>query len=331
VTRLWRHLRGLWPGWTLLTPAPFLAHGVWAASRHAFHWENAALLGLVFVLFGVGPRTKRLFLGIYPIGLVAVLYDAMRVVKNVGVSPATVHVCDLRAHELALFGLQMNGERVTLHDWFQAHPSAVLDDLCAVPYATFIPVCIAFAIWLYRRDYPRMLRFTWCFFALNVCGFVTYHLYPAAPPWYFHAHGCTVDVFARASEGPALERVDARLGIPYFAAMYGRSSSVFGAMPSLHCAYAFIVALEGWAVFRWPWRAASVCFFALMCFSAVYLDHHWVLDAIGGVTYCLVVVFVARALTRKRGPGDRGRSFPADPVQSAPDAHPACSGSDGAP
>jgi membrane-associated phospholipid phosphatase len=296
-------LAGVRPRWMWLAPVPFVVHSLWAASRHTFHWENAAVLALVFTLLVVGPRSRRLLFGIYPIGLVALLYDAMRVVRNVGVTPASVHVCDLRAHELALFGLEMNGERVTLHDWFQAHPSSVLDGLCAIPYATFIPVCIAFAVWLYPRDYRRMVRFTWCFFALNVCGFVTYHLYPAAPPWYFHAHGCTVDVLARASEGPALARVDARLGIAYFAGMYGRSSSIFGAMPSLHCAYAFIVALEGWAVFRPAWRAASVAFFVLMCFSAVYLDHHWVLDALGGVLYCLVVVGTARALTRTRAAG----------------------------
>jgi membrane-associated phospholipid phosphatase len=294
------HLRQLWPGWTILTPLPFFVHAAWALSRHAFHWDNAALLVLVLVLFSVGPRTKKLFLGAYPIGLVALFYDSMRVVQNVGVTPESVHVCDLRAGELALFGVEMNGQRVTYHDWFQAHPSPILDGLCAIPYATFIFVSIACAVWLYIRDYPRMVRFTWCFFALNVCGFVTYHLYPAAPPWYFHAHGCAVDVLTHASEGPALARVDARLGIHYFAGMYGRSSSVFGAMPSLHCAYALIVALEGWAVFSRAWRAASVGFFALMCFSAVYLDHHWVLDAIAGVAYCFVVVGAARALTRWR-------------------------------
>ena len=294
------HLRNLWPGWTILAPLPFFAHAAWAASRGAFHWDNAAILALVLVLFAVGPRTKRLFLGVYPIGLVGLLYDSMRVVQNVGVTPDTVHVCDLRAHELALFGLDLNGERVTLHDWFQAHPSAVLDGLCAIPYATFIFVSIACAVWLYIRDYPRMVRFTWCFFALNVCGFVTYHLYPAAPPWYFHSHGCAVDILSRASEGPALARVDARLGIHYFAGMYGRSSSVFGAMPSLHCAYALLVAVEGWAVFSKAWRGASIGFFALMCFSAVYLDHHWVLDAIAGVLYCLIVVAAARVLTRWR-------------------------------
>ena len=297
VRRLVCHLRSLWPGWTLLAPLPFLAHPVWAAERHDFHWENAVVLATALALFCIGPRTKKLFLGVYPIGLVGILYDSMRVVENVGVTPSSVHLCDLRAHELALFGVTMNGERVTLHDWFQAHWSPWLDRLCAIPYGTFIFVCIAAAVWMYVRDYPRMVRFAWCFFALNVAGFVTYHLYPAAPPWYFHAHGCVVDVHAHASEGPNLARVDAWLGVPYFAGMYGRASDVFGAMPSLHCAYALLVALEGWAVFSKAWRAASCAFFALMCFSALYLDHHWVLDALAGITYCAIVVGVGRAVT----------------------------------
>jgi membrane-associated phospholipid phosphatase len=127
---------------------------------------------------------------------------------------------------------------------------------------------------------------------------VTYHLYPAAPPWYFHQYGCHVDVGAHASEGAALARVDARLGIPYFAGMYGRASDVFGAMPSLHVAYALLVVLEGWSLMERPWRVASAGFFVLMCFSAVYLDHHWVLDVLAGITYCGAVVAVARLVTR---------------------------------
>jgi membrane-associated phospholipid phosphatase len=145
-----------------------------------------------------------------------------------------------------------------------------------------------------------MVRFAWCFFALNVAGFITYHVYPAAPPWYFHTHGCRVDPLAHASEGPALARVDARLGVSYFAGMYGRASDVFGAVPSLHVAYALLVALEGWAVLNYGWRAASVAFFLTMCLASVYLDHHWVLDGLAGITYAGVVVAVARWLTRPR-------------------------------
>ncbi len=299
--RFWLHLRALWPGWTLLAPMPFLADSAWSLARGRGHWENVALVGLVLVLFAVGSRTKKLFVGAYPLGLVGVLYDSMRLVRDVGVSPATVHLCDLRAREAALFGVTINGHRTTVHDWLQTHASPWLDRLCALPYGTFVFVCVACAVWLYGRDYPRMVRFGWCFLALNVAGFVTYHLVPAAPPWYYHAHGCVVDVLVPPSEGPNLARVDAWLGVPYFAGMYGRSSQVFGAMPSLHCAYALLVVLEGWSLFRPPWRAASVAFFALMCFSAVYLDHHWILDVVAGITYCVAAVIGVRALARSRG------------------------------
>ena len=304
--KLWRHLRALWPGWSILAPLPFAVHAVWAIADGHFRGENAVLLVLVAALFAVGPRTKSLFLGAYPVGLVALLYDSMRAVKSVGVSPDRVHLCDIRAREVVYFGVSMNGERVTLHDWFQAHPSPVLDAVCAVPYATFLLVCVSFATWLFFHDYARMVHFTWCFLALNVAGFVTYHVYPAAPPWYYHAHGCTIDVLARASEGPALARVDARLGIPYFAGMYGRSTDVFGAMPSLHVAYAFLVVLEGWSVFRYPARIASLAFFALMFFAAVYLDHHWVMDGLAGMAYCgAVVTIVGRAARAYRARRER--------------------------
>jgi inositol phosphorylceramide synthase catalytic subunit len=303
VRRLWVHLRTLWPGWGILTPVPFFLHAVWAATFHEFRWENAAVLGTATTLFAVGPRTKKLLLGVYPLGLVGLFYTTMKVARDVGVSPETVHVCDLRNRELALFGMSVHGQRVTLHDWFQAHATRVLDVLCAVPYATFMFVVIGCAVWLYFKDLPRMARFAWGFFALNVAGFVTYHVYPAAPPWYFHTYGCRVDMLAPASEGPNLARVDSWLGIHYFAGMYGRASDVFGAMPSLHVAYALIVVLEGWSTFGVPFRIGSILFYVAMCFSAVYLDHHWVLDVIVGSIYCAIVVVAVEGVARLRSAG----------------------------
>ncbi len=295
----WARLRALWPGVSILLPVPFLLHGIWAATRGRFHWENAAILALMLALFVGGPRSKKLLAGLYPIAIVALLYDTMRVVANVGVTEARVHVCDLRALEIQFFGITMNGHPSTVHDWFQAHATPGLDRLCAIPYGTFLYACCGCAVWLYFRDYPNMLRFTWSFLALNVAGFVTYHLYPAAPPWYFHTHGCLVDTLAHASEGPNLARVDAWLGVPYFGSMYGRASSVFGAMPSLHCAYALLIVLLGWATFGPVLRVASVLFFLLMTFSAAYLDHHWVLDIVAGVAYGSVVAGIAGWLGRR--------------------------------
>jgi hypothetical protein len=293
-----RRLRSLWPGPSILAPLPFAAHAAWCAARADLRFEHVAILALVLALFTAGPRAKRLLVGAYPIGLVGIFYDAMRALPDAGLTPARVHLCDLRAREIALFGIEMNGRPATVHDWLQAHPSPVLDVVCAIPYGTFLFACVACAIWLYAHDYPRMVRFGWCFLALNVAGFVTYRLYPAAPPWYFHAHGCEVDVLARASEGPNLARVDAWLGVPYFAGMYRRAARVFGAMPSLHCAYPVLILLVGWASFPRALRAAAAAFAVLMWFAAVYLDHHWVLDAAAGTTYAAAIAALARLSTR---------------------------------
>jgi hypothetical protein len=137
-------------------------------------------------------------------------------------------------------------------------------------------------------------------------GFITYHVYPAAPPWYFHTHGCVVDVLARSSEGPNLARVDALLGVHYFQGLYGRSNDVFGAVPSLHVAYPLVVVLDGWRLFGRFGKIFTTSFWAVMCFAAVYLDHHWVIDVILGLIYALgAFSFVRWVSTRRGGTGAR--------------------------
>lgn len=248
----------------------------------------------------VWPRARSAFVALLPVGLVGVVYEAMRPFKNVGLTPQGVHLCDVRAVESRLFGFEVEGVRMTLHDWFLVHHAPVVDLFCAIPYATFILACCVAAVFLAYRDPPAMRRFAWGFFVMNVAGFVTYHLFPTAPPWYFHAHGCTVDLATRASEGPALMRVDAMLGISYFHAMYGKASSVFGAIPSLHCAYPLLIVLEGWRAFGPRIRALAVAYWLSMIFASMYLDHHWLIDGLLGSTYALITSLVLRRLLPSR-------------------------------
>jgi hypothetical protein len=255
---------------------------------------------LVTVLAYTSEKTKRLFVGLLPVALVGLFYDAMRFVKNVGLSESTVHLCDLRATELRWFGVNAGGTRVTLHDWLQANATTALDAIFAVPYGTFLIVVVAYAIFLYRRHFAVLQGFTWGFLALNVAGFVTYHVYPAAPPWYYHQHGCAIDLAAAASAGPNLLRVDALMGMNYFAGFYGRSSDVFGAVPSLHVAYPLLLLTEGWRLHRALGRTLLVAFYVWMCCAAVYLDHHWVIDVVLGSGYALATALGIRQFARWR-------------------------------
>jgi inositol phosphorylceramide synthase catalytic subunit len=300
MKRLVRHVRELWPGLGLWLPLPFV---VWALAcwvQGERRWELLVFAAGMPLLAYLNLPTKRLFLGIYPMALLGLVYDAMRFIQYAGITPERVHVCDLRAIDMRIASVAMDGTRVSVHDYFQASATPAMDLLCAVPYGIFMYVTLAFAVVLYVRDYARLKRFAWVFFFLNIAGFVTYHIYPAAPPWYYHSHGCAVDLATRASEGPNLARVDAWLGVPYFAGFYGRSNDVFGAVPSLHVGYPLMIVIYAWPMTRRLGRLAAVSFFLSMCFSAVYLDHHWIVDVILGVLYTGIVEMCARVWSSSR-------------------------------
>lgn len=323
IERFTRHVRALWPGWSLLAIAPFLG---WFMLTVVINGERRFELFLItavcLILSLVNARTKKLFLGLYPIGLLALVYDSMRYWKSVGVTATRVHICDLRAIDMSIFSVDLgNGVRGSIHDWFLIHHTTVLDVICAIPYGTFIYFDIAFAVFLYTRDYTAMQRFGWTFLLLNIAGFTTYHIYPAAPPWYFHAHGCVVDLTAHASEGPRLAHVDALMGWKYFAGFYGRSNDVFGAVPSLHVSYPLLVILYGWRFFNTPLRVFVGAFFVVMCFAAVYLDHHWIFDVLLGITYTLTVHHGVRLAWNRISPTPKEGDTKNVPTLSTADSH----------
>jgi membrane-associated phospholipid phosphatase len=116
---------------------------------------------------------------------------------------------------------------------------------------------------------------------VNLVGWSIWLVYPAAPPWYVDTYGLGPAIDGVAASTAGLARFDALLHLPLAASFYAKSANVFGAMPSLHVAYATLVA---WVVFplggklRW----ATIAFAVSMAFSAVYLRHHYILDVMAG-------------------------------------------------
>jgi membrane-associated phospholipid phosphatase len=201
-----------------------------------------------------------------------------------------VHVAGPYWFEVRWFGV----EGQTPNEFFAAHHWAALDLACGFAYLVYVGEYLAVTFLLFFRGRHDLVRaLAYAFLIVNLLGFATYFLYPAAPPWYVAQYGfgpARLDIHPDAA---AAGRFDLLLGTRFFDEMYGRGVDVYGAYPSLHAAYPLIAA---WAVFREPelrWaRAPAAAFLALMCLSAVYLQHHYVTDVVLGIAYAAATIAI---------------------------------------
>jgi hypothetical protein len=224
--------------------------------------------------------------------LVALGYDMVRYARRVFVTADRVRACSLRELELSTLAVSPG---VTLQDWFQLHHAPFWDVVFAVPYTIFAYLALLYSAYLYFVDRPRMRRYLWAFAIANFASFVIWMTFPAAPPWYVRAHGCQVSM-ADLPSAAGLLRVDQLLGIHYYEGLYSRAASVFGAMPSMHCAYPMLGLLTAWRAATWKTRPLHLLYALTMLIGSNYLDHHWLWDGIAGIALAAVSVWLAGKL-----------------------------------
>jgi hypothetical protein len=270
------------------------------------------LVAVALVVSLCGPAARRWWTTALPFAILAAVYDLLGLLK-VPVAAGGVHIEGPYWFDKTLFGFEWQGVRLSLNELAARYHSDVIDLVTGVAYLTYLYAVIGFALFVAVRDRSelgqrRTRALGWTFLGLNLAGFATYLLFPVAPPWYVARHGFgPVDVHTPASPA-ALVRWDHLVGIPYFAHLYANSSDVFGAMPSLHCAYPMLLFWHAREL-RWSRLTAAVAAFqALMCFSAIYLQHHYLSDALAGMTFATAGYFLERLLSGR----PRGESASAD-------------------
>lgn len=111
------------------------------------------------------------------------------------------------------------------------------------------------------------------FVLLSYAGYLTFVLMPTAPPWL-------------ASQMRALDTVYlVQKDVPFFQRLFeGASANPMAAWPSLHAAVPWLMFL--FALRVWGRKARFMALYPLAIWvNIVYLGHHYVVDAIGGVAY----------------------------------------------
>jgi membrane-associated phospholipid phosphatase len=164
----------------------------------------------------------------------------------------------------------------------------------------FVTLTLAAVLWVRRAELFR--RFAAMVSTLALLGFVTYALFPAAPPWLASDNGVVGPV--ERLVGP----ISSHLPFVDFQSLFEkgeRYSNRVAAIPSLHGAFAFLVTLFLWRYASRRWRVLLVAYPVAMGFSLVYLGEHYAVDILLGWLYAaaafaIVELVAARVPSRLR-------------------------------
>jgi len=250
--------------------------------------ENFAIAGLYNVCIWINRETRKFILAFSAFVVFGIIYDLMKAYPNYLINP--VDVAPLYYFDKSLFGINVEGQLITLNEFFATNHNFFLDVLCGLFYINWIPVPLAFGVWLYFKNKQQFLYFSLAFLLVNLIGFSIYYIHPAAPPWYVAKYGFDIHLGTQG-EVAGLSRFDELIGIKIFGLIYSRNSNVFAALPSLHCAYPVVVLFYALKNNTLIMKFLFSLFMIGIWFSAIYSGHHYVTDVILGV-FCAALGLV---------------------------------------
>ena len=246
----------------------------------------------------IGENWRRLGLVVVdwlPFTLVLVAYDKTRGVADALGMP--LHEADAVQWERWLCG----GVPTV---WLQQHlynPSHVYwyDAATTLVYTSHFIATPVLAAVLWLRDRTQWLRYITRVVMLSVAGLITYCLLPEAPPWLASQDGFIHTHIARLS---ARGWIWLHLGNVNQALAHAQDSgsNPVAAMPSLHTAFATMIALFVGSRLKSRWRYLLVLYPLAMGFSLVYLGEHYVIDVVGGIVYAIATFAAVSYWERRR-------------------------------
>ncbi|HEY3506861.1 MAG TPA: phosphatase PAP2 family protein [Actinocatenispora sp.] len=203
------------------------------------------------------------------------------------------HVYEMLAMDHAMFG-------VTPTVWLQQHlynPNHIRPWDVAVSFvyfSHFVTVYVVAAVlWLRNRSAWSAFMRRWML--LTFAGLTTYILYPAAPPWWAAKYGLIEPV----------ARISARgwnaIGLHGAGNMLNHAqlgANPVAAMPSLHFAFSFCIALFFALRVRKRWIPLLMLYPLAMAFTLSYTAEHHVSDMIAGALYTVAAFAVVTAAER---------------------------------
>lgn len=266
----------------LITSGISLAYLLLSWILIGFKTDQIALILIFNFFFFLSTQTRKFIIGFSVFIIFWILYDYLKAFPNYLYKDVSIE--ELYQLEKSWFGIANDGKRITPNEYWLVNRVAFLDVMSGLFYLLWVPVPMAFSVFLFIKGRKRQfLYFLMTFLLVNLLGFLGYYLYPAAPPWYMQYYG-TAFVQDTLSNPAQLIHFDQFFGVPVFQTIYSKGSNVFAAMPSLHSAYPLIVLYYG--IKNGLGTLANVFFVVVVVgiwFAAVYTSHHYILDVLAGI------------------------------------------------
>ncbi len=231
-------------------------------------------------------RYRNLLIDLLPFFILLLTFQSLRSFVD-DLTPARIHIVDLISYEKALFHGIIPA--AFFQKAFSNQPyTHVLSEILNLLYMShfLVPVVVAIIIWYQKKEHY------WYFIigliALTYAAFITYIIYPAAPPWWATKYGYLTD-----------QPVFLSNFFKYPTLVEFAGPNQVAAMPSLHMAYPSFICM--YLFYIWGKKTFWMILLPIgVAISTLYLGHHYVVDLIAGYLYASIIFLITIWVKQKR-------------------------------
>ena len=232
------------------------------------------LLVFSFMIFRQGLEAIKRFL---PFVALILVYESFRSIAD---KLNTYVNYTLAPHfDKALFG---NLPTVYLQNWLWRGHVMWYDYTFYIAYMChfILPLVLGVLVWKTREKYYWQVM--WTYIVVSFAGFLTFLIFPAAPPWLASQNHYIQPIVRISSE------VWASLGIKDFPSFYEHvAPNSVAAIPSLHAAWAALLFIFVFKLYGRRWGLLAAVYPLLIFVGTVYEGDHYAFDVLLGVIYAL--------------------------------------------
>ncbi len=265
---------------------------------HQLNKFHILYIGAIFGCYFLHPLSRKLMLIVFPMAIFGLMYDFFQYIPFAKLLP--IRVAEPYNLDLKLFALPFQGHLLHFNEFiFQYFHHPVLDVYCGFIYLMHVPMVLILTLLFWRVASDELAaRFIFAFWVMNAFAFATYYFYPSAAPWFVAKYGFLQPVVPMPGDPAGLARFDEILHLNLFTQNYQITPVPFGAIPSMHAGFStlgFLYSLQ----FNRKLSIFMAFYCVSMCFSALYLQHHYVIDLLLGIFYAfLAFMFVEKILKK---------------------------------